>query len=360
MKKILTLLSIIVLFAPANVIAAGVPSNLSLQAAINLALSNSLELKTIEQEYISASNSLEQAEDLKDSYLISSQVDKVRYEYFLITEGYYVELAKANLEIARNKEKQFEIKTTAEVTQKFYSILLAQKNISLVNDSLKYEETKLSNIKEKYKVGMVTKLEVLQQELAVSNAKSEIELAKNNLDLAKKSLNMAVNADLTSDYSLIDPAMKMELNVATPIEIMANANNKNANVIGARANLKANRIKEIVTRRVYHGISTEYEIAAAEHEKAKIAKEQAEIGNILSVYSAYSNLLNSNAKLETAAKTVEVSKAALDSATASYNAGMITIEVLNAAEKANFQAKLGFESAKSDFSINKANYLALY
>ena len=180
---------------------------LSLEAAINMALENHPRINAADAAIKSSALALEVAKDTskeyKDMEKLASKIPGVSMavnisaglEQAYLKHGYYTTAATVGEELATLGKEQTVASVSYEVTQMYYNVKLmealigiAQTGVSLADDNLKLMESQ-------YEAGYVSLIEVKNAKNAVAAAEYSLEGYKRNLEIAKKSFKIALQID---------------------------------------------------------------------------------------------------------------------------------------------------------------------
>ena len=125
----------------------------------------------------------------------------------LIFDGSYIvglQAAKAYKEVSENNLVKTEIELKENVTQAYYTVLVAQENYQILNKSLASTETMLKETKAMFDVGLAEEQNVEQLTLSVNELKISASTAEGQVRFAKKLLNLQLGIDVDSSITLAD------------------------------------------------------------------------------------------------------------------------------------------------------------
>lgn len=125
----------------------------------------------------------------------------------LIFDGSYIvglQAAKAYKEVSENNLVKTEIELKENVTQAYYTVLVAQENYQILNKSLASTETMLKETKAMFDVGLAEEQNVEQLTLSVNELKISASTAEGQVKFAKKLLNLQLGIDVDSSITLAD------------------------------------------------------------------------------------------------------------------------------------------------------------
>ncbi|MBN1970348.1 MAG: TolC family protein [Candidatus Delongbacteria bacterium] len=89
------------------------------------------------------------------------------------------------------------------ITNAFYTALLTKEDVGVQNENIKYNQTQYKETKLRYELGSLTKSELLQAEVNLSNAKLNIISSEKKYDTSRQSLINILNIE--EDYKEFNP-----------------------------------------------------------------------------------------------------------------------------------------------------------
>lgn len=180
---------------------------LSLEAAINMALGNSPRIKAADAAIKSSELSLEVAEETSKEYRdMEKLVSKIPgvsmavnissgLEQAYLKHGYYTDAAKVGVELAELSKTQTISSVAYEVTQMYYNVKLMEALVDITETGLHLAEDNLSLLESQYEAGYVSQLEVRNAKNSVMAAEYSLQGYKRNLEIAKKSFKISLQID---------------------------------------------------------------------------------------------------------------------------------------------------------------------
>ena len=112
--------------------------------------------------------------------------------------------AQMYLEKIRSLDKKNDQDVLAQIEQAYYTVLVAQRNSSLLEQNLTNLEKTLFETNELYKNGFTEESSVDQLTLLVSNSKTSLDQSKRQAEVTKKLLQFQMGLDLDKDITLTD------------------------------------------------------------------------------------------------------------------------------------------------------------
>jgi outer membrane protein len=108
-----------------------------------------------------------------------------------------LQLAKIQLDMARENERQVKQQLTFQVKQAFYQVWLVERVLKVVESSLDNMEQHVVRTENLYKIGTVSKYELLRARVQRDSLKPQLISAQNDLKMAR--LNLAILIGLVKD-----------------------------------------------------------------------------------------------------------------------------------------------------------------
>lgn len=289
------------------------------------------------------------AMEASGSNVIDNQVDLI-----LAKNGYYVTLADTQI-VQLEKSKDVLIKgIEAQTKSLYYNVLLAEKSVEINQAKLNNATEQLRVVNLKFNNGSATKAEVLSSEIAVQQAKTDIDTAMDELNTAKLNLLNRLDLPLNQEIVLTEkelsyvPTEKLDLN-----EAIEKAREDRPEILTAENNLKLQEIKTHADTAYYTSNMWQSQVAVKQLENAKLNVPQAYKDVELDVRKAYLNLVEAERSLVNMNKTVELAKESSRINKLLYENGMATsLDVLDA-DTNLAQAEIGQYQLLAAYNMNK-------
>jgi len=112
-----------------------------------------------------------------------------------LTSGF--KQAKYNLESTKEAVRQSKHLTVFNTKRAFYGYLLAKEFVSVAEEAERVAKGNLDNVKNMYKVGMASKMDLLRSEVRLTNMQPQIIEARNNLRIAELNLKTLLGLDFS-------------------------------------------------------------------------------------------------------------------------------------------------------------------
>lgn len=275
-------------------------------------------------------------------------------ETLLAKNGYYITFADTQMkQLEKSRElllKGIEIETNSL----YYSVLLAEKTIEINKAKLNKANEQLRVVNLKFSNGSATKAEVLNAEMAVQQAKTDLDSATDDLNIAKLDLLNKLDLPFDQEIVLTDtelayvPTAKIDLNAA-----IEKAKSERPEILTAENNLELQKIETHAYKAYYTSNLRQHKSAVEKLKDAELNVPQAYKDVELDVRKSYLSLVKAERALINMDKTVELSKEAARINKLLYDNGMATsLEVLEANTNLA-QAEIGHYQLLAAYNISK-------
>jgi outer membrane protein TolC len=233
------------------------------------------------------------------------------------------EVSKMNLAIAESNLKNSDNNIKLGVERNYYNLLSRIVALNNANNALTRAEDQLKITQAKLKAGLVTKYDLMSDEVNVAGKKSSVNTAKNEYQKSVINLNRSLGLSLNT---VIEPTSKFTYSsykVDVDKEVKAALEN-DIEAITARESQKVAQVTFDVVKGYYPSIVYSYkekELALAEaNENYKKTMANVEI----KVKQAYFDLMTSEENYKTRSASLESAKEAYRIVTLKYKNGLAT------------------------------------
>lgn len=343
---------------------------LSIDDAVNLAKESSREmwkiddaLKQVQESRKAARNAKEQAESLMSMSLediskykslagVSPINDYV--ESLLAKNDYYKIYADAQTSQLEKNKDILNIGIEISTKSLYYNVLVAEKTIEIDEAKLNSANEQLRVVNLNFDNGSATKAEILNGELAVQQAQTELDTAKDDLELAKLDLLNKIDLPLGTKINLSDkelnyvPTEKLDLDAA-----IEKAKKDRTEILTAENNLELQKIETHVYKSYYTSNLRQYKSAVEKLKDAEINVPQAYKDVELDVRQKYLNLVKDERALNNMDKTVELAKEAQRVKNLLYENGMAASLDVIEADTSLAEAQIGRYQLLVKYNISK-------
>ncbi|MBL4707997.1 MAG: TolC family protein [Flavobacteriales bacterium] len=125
----------------------------------------------------------------------------------LIFDGSYLvglQAAKTFLQLSKNDKKKTDIEVKSMVTEAYGNVLVAMRNVEILNGNVKSLEQSAFEVGELYKNGFVEEQDKDQIDLTLANVKNAYEQAVRSVDVLKNQLKFVLGTDIKNVVTLTD------------------------------------------------------------------------------------------------------------------------------------------------------------
>jgi hypothetical protein len=344
--------------------------DLSIEEAVKLATESSREiwkiddgLKEIKESRSDANKAKDTAETIMSlslsqlSYIESeTEVDLIDdYVSLLMAKnGYYVMYAdtKTN-EIEKNREL-INIGIEIETKSLYYQVLVAEKTIEINEGNKSKAEEQLRVINLKFNNGSATKAEVLNGQMAVHSAQTDLDSSKDDLELAKLDLLNKIDLPFDTDFVLTDK----ELNYVPTVDVnledaLEKAKSDRPEILTAQDDLELQKIETHVYKAYYTSNRRQYKSSIKKLEDAELNVPQVYKDVELDVRKSYLSLVKAERALVNMDKTIELAKESSRINKLLYENGMVASTDVLVADTNLAQAEIGRYQLLVSYNISK-------
>lgn len=338
---------------------------LSIEDAINLAIENDREMwkikdgiKEMQDMRRDGKNAKDQAELLmglsfEDAAILSIDITS-NVDSILAKNGYYVTFANAKMKELEKSKELLNIGIEIETKSLYYNVLVSEKTIEISEAKLNSAKEQLRVISLKFDNGAATKAEVLNGEMAVQQAQTDLDSANDDLNIAKLNLLNKLNLPFDTKVELVDKDLSYvpteEINLD---EVIETAKEERPEILVAENNLEVQKIETHAYTAYYTSNLRQHKAAEEKLKDAELNIPQAYKDVELDVRKSYLNLIKAERALVNMDKTVELAREAARINKLLYENGMAaSIDVIEA-DTNLAQAEIGRYQLLVAYNINK-------
>ena len=345
------------------------PLLLSLEDAVRIARENSREMWKIDDGIAQVKDARKDAKTAKQAaeYIMSLPLSKIeeelgpmfdvtsdQVERIMAKNGYYITFADTQqAQLEKNREMLL-AGIEIETTSLYYNVLLAEKSIAINKVNLNKAEEQLRVVNLKFNNGSATKAGVLNAEMAVQKAKTDLDSAEDDYNIAvlnllnKLELGFDTKPVLTdTEFSYVPSA---EINLDDAIE---KAKAERPEILTAENSLELQKIETHAYTAYYTSNLRQHKAAEEKLKDAEINAEQSYKNVELDVRISYLNLIKAERAFINMEKTLELAKEAARINQLLYDNGMAAnLDVLEA-NAGLAQAEIGRYQLLAAYNINK-------
>ena len=357
MKKFCSILMalIVTMMSVVYASAASVEKTLSLDEAIKMAVEDNPQFISADTKIKDAERQLAEAKkDQKD--VVGPIRIPAGISLAFVKKGYYVEQAAIGVESAKREKIKAENVMAYEVTQKYYSVKLAE---ALYGNTVEANKLAVENkkaIDKNFELGLVSKLDVDNANYAVMQTEAACSKYKRNLSLATENLKIALQIDEQDVALVLTDGIEYEPFEANLAEDIEKAMTTRFDVYSLQS--VCNQAKEYLkTMELLLGVkSSEYSAANQSLVQSEYTYTNTKKLIGLAIKSSYNDILNAEDSLKLAEENLNLKKQEYQIAKVQHDIGMITNTQLTGALNAIASAEIEFENAKLTYKLAVEKY----
>ena len=345
------------------------PMMLSMADAVRIATENSREMWKIDDAIAQVKEARKDAKNAKDlAELIMGMslpeiqavfgpefdVTSNQVERILAKNNYYIIYADTQQEQLEKSREVLLAGIEIETKSLYYNVLLAEKSIEINKINLSKAEEQLRVVNLKFNNRSATKAEVLNAEMAVQKAKTELDSAMDDYNIAELNLLNKLQLPFDTKLTLTDKEFTYvpteEINLTEAIE---QAKAERPEILTAENNLELQKIETHAYTAYYTSNLRQHKAAKEKLKDAELNVPQAYKDIELDVRKSYLNLIKAERALINMEKTLELAKEAARINQLLYDNGMATnLDVLEA-NAGLAQAEIGRYQLLVAYNISK-------
>ena len=323
---------------------------LTLEEAQNLAIENSYAVKSLLRNIGNTKDLIDDQEELQEDMenllklplaYLPGDITNDFINTLLIKKGYGVKGAETQLAILENTIGQTEEALKIGALTAYYQVILAQKTVELNSSAYENELVHLKTAQIKYDTGVITKLELLQEELAVNTAKTDLDDAMDDLEIRELEFNNTVGLDLGENVKCVSGVENGEMTTLTIEEALALAFENRPESANKWAEYELQEVESSAYKSYYTSSNRQYKYAVEEVEEAMHNYEQSFRDIEVDVRTKYLELVKSERALNNMDETISLSREALRVTKLFYQYDLATIQDVSDSEASLKQAEIG-------------------
>lgn len=330
----------------------GTPINLSLDAAYKKMLADSSGAKMAD---LNRQSALGVANGYGESVRLINKSEDKGGDYST-TDKNILKIQKEYASAQGPKNYESEINKLKNDTLKNYFTLKELENqVQIAKDNLALKEKLLSNTQLKYKLGTVSKSDVLQAETSMLEAKDSLLAAQNGLDSMKMGFNQFMGYDLMQSVVLADTIKEIPLSSKTLAESIKDALANRNEIHEADYNVKVSTLN-LNNYKGYPTSSSKYINAKMSMLMAETSKKNAPLTVENDVRTKYMAMNQEYSAVQTGKKAVENAKETERLTRLQYDAGMATLSDVEGAQLAYYNEQLAYSKALLEYNLAVNDY----
>jgi outer membrane protein TolC len=237
----------------------------------------------------------------------------------------------------------------------YYKLKEIENQVKIAKDNLALKEKLYSNTQLKFKLGTVSKSDLLKAEISVNTAKDLLLTAQNGLNTMKMGFNQFMGYGLMQNVTLTDEIKEIPLpKKALADTIKSGLTNRNE-IYGAKYNLEMATLT-LNTYKAYPRSSSKYIKANNGVLLAEVDIKNAPLSIESDVRAKYMAMYEKYSAVQTGKKSVENAKETERLAQLQYDAGMSTLSDVEGAQLAYYEAQLSYSKALLEYNLAVYDY----
>jgi len=337
----------------------GTPIKLSLEDAYKKMLADSVGAKMaqlnkqsadgVARGYGESVQNINKGIDAEKEYnTIIWTLDSSNKEMLQANRKYAAEQGPRNYQAEINSLKR-------DTLENYYKLKELENQVAIAKDNLALKEKLLANTQLKYKLGTVSKNDVLKAETAVYEAKDALLAAESGLKSMKMGFNIFMGYDLMQNVTLTDTIKEIPLSAksleASIKDALANRNE----IFEAAYNLEMSKIG-FENVKSYPGSSSTYIKAKMALLSAETGAKNAPLKVESDVRTKYMNMHTKYSAVQTGKKSVENAKETVRLAQLQYDSGLATLSDVEGAQLAYYNEQLSYSKALLEYNLAVYDY----
>ncbi len=316
---------------------------LSMDEAVRIATENSREMWKIDDGIRQLQDAKRLGLDAKEQYELMNdmpmgtiEISGDKYVSLILSKnGFYTKAEQLRTKELNKSRENLLVGIEIGTKSLYYNVLVAEKTIEINQAKLNKANEQLRVVNLKFNNGSATKAEVLSAEMAIQQAKTDLDSALDDLNIAKLDLLNKLELPFDTEFVLTDTELSYvptnEINLDDKIE---NAKKDRIEILTAENDLELQKIETHAYTAYYTSNLRQNKWAKEKLKDAELNVPQSYKDVELDVRKTYLNLIKAERALVNMDKTLELSKEAARINKLLYDNGMATsLEVLDADTK---------------------------
>lgn len=333
--------------------------NMTLEQVVNYALEHNkdmdienLNIQKAELSHRQVKRQIKKFNDDKEYKLSLKAYNRDLYNNMI--KGVVEKQDELGLETA-NKNKEIKInRIKYDVEKAYFDILQAEKQVEIADESRKLSQEQYDHSKKMFELGTISKQQLLESELNLSNAKSGYDNAVMAYDLQKLNFNRTIGLDYDTKVKLVD---KFEFDVESEEAVDLNESIKTAlennfSVYMAEQNVELGKLMLEVVKIDYPENTTKYKDQQISVMQSEKQLETAKNGIEMAVRSSYIQMQNAKKQIASYELAVTKAESAYKLAELSFKIGQGKSSDVKGAQISLEQSK--YNLAKQIYAYNMA------
>ncbi len=232
----------------------------------------------------------------------------------------------------------------------YYNVKAAEEGLATVKESYDLAKTIYNQTQKKYKLGTVSKVDLLNAELDLAEAKDKLTSTENGVKSAHMGFNILFGYDLMQQINLTDSIEVPTLPSITVEDAVKSALENRNEIREANYVIEAAE-KEFSPLTAYPTNSSKYLQGKIKYLGVKAVCDMAPVTVEQDIRTQYDNMHQQYDALQTSAKNVANAKETLRLTQLQYNSGLVTYNTVQQVRMLYESALLGESSAKLNYAL---------
>lgn len=242
-----------------------------------------------------------------------------------------------------------------DTLENYYTLKELENQATIAKDNLTLKEKLLSNTQLKYKLGTVSKSDVLKAETSVLQAKDGLIAAENGLSTMRMAFNQFMGYDLMQNVALTDTIKEVPLSTNTLAASIKNALENRNEIFNAVYNLEMSKY-QLDSFKAYPRSSSKYINALMAVLSAETGSKNAPLTVERDVRTKYMEMNAKYSAVQTGKKAVENAKETERLTRLQYDAGMATLSDVETAQLGYYNEQLDYSKALLQYNLAVHDY----
>ncbi len=260
-----------------------------------------------------------------------------------------VQRTYAKAQSPRNYEAEIN-KLKSQTLENYYTLKEVENQVKIAKDNLALKEKLLSNTQLKYKLGTVSRSDVLEAETSVYEAKDKLLAAQNGLNTTKMSFNQFMGYDLMQNMTLTDSIKEIPLSEKTLANSIKDALANRNEMYEAAYDIEVSTLN-LENCKSYPWSSSKYINAKRSFLMAETNKKNSPLTVELDVRTKYMAMNEKYSAVQTGKKIIENAKEAERLVQLQYDAGMATLSDVEGKQIVLYNAQLDYSKALLEYNL---------
>lgn len=242
-----------------------------------------------------------------------------------------------------------------DTLENYYTLKELENQAAIAKDNLALKEKLLSNTQLKFKLGTVSKSDVLQAETSVYEAKDSLIAAENGLTTMKMAFNQFMGYGLMQNVTLTDTIKEVPLSAKGLAASIKDALVNRNEIFAAAYNLEMSKF-ELDSYKAYPHSSSKYIKASMAVLSAETGSKNAPLTVESDVRAKYMAMNAKYSAVQTGKKAVDNAKETERLTRLQYDAGMATLSDVEGSQLGYYNEQLDYSKALLEYNLAVHDY----